>query len=561
MRGKLAIYSTLVALLFACSEENETPSTQQHDGSDGEAIRAEQQLDAESVARADSGVNAINAFRDAASATDSSVEDVGIGSQDDSNDARFDAQDEARLSDSATDSSVEEQENPDSTVEPIDADEEVIDGELENDSAVQEVSAQEASTLICQEDPLPDPQVDTSIFQVELHEIELTPHAFFKITVLEQETEIPVSGVRLETINHISLITDVNGVVVFYEPGLMNTTVYFYVSHPNYEIPPDYFGYRGIALWTEEGGSAEVFLTPTGGAPGPVVSSDQQTRLAEGPVPGPDDCFSIEFVDQATGRGVPLVCLFVDKKQWWSDSSGIVAFCDPDQIGKSIVFDLFSHGYKLPTRESLSIDTSAGSSEVVDLERINVAERLYRVTGQGIYRDSVLLGHAVPIEKPVINGRVVGQDSVQSEIYREKVFWVWGDTLGPHYPLGNFHASSARSSLPGLGGLRPWTGIDLAYFVDANGFSREMAPPDSLPAPGVTWLWSLMAVPNEEGIESLLATYAIVQKGFTALELGIVRFDDQSETFDKIMTYSTTDAISPTGHPTRVAHQDLEYDS
>jgi hypothetical protein len=544
MRGKLAVYSAFIALLFSCGKNDEMQlSGRDFDGSDSDAIWAEQLIDAS---------------QDVALEMDASVEDVGIDSEWDWNDAEIDARDEATLTDSSTDStkdgSADRQEILDSTVEPVDADEDVRDSELESDSV-----AHEASTLICQDDPLFAPVDDPPIEQVELHQVEVTPHAFFKITVMEQETELPISGVRLETTNHISLLTDINGVAAFYEPGLMDATVYFYISHPNYEKPTDYFGNQGIALWTEEGGSAEVYLTPIEGAPAPAVDSDQQTRLAEGPVPGPDACFAIEFIDQATGRGVPLVRLSLEEQQWWTDSNGIIAFCDPDQIGERVVFDLFSHGYRLRTGKSLSLNTSPGGSEVVDLERINVAERLYRVTGQGIYRDSVLLGRAVPVEQPVLNGRVMGQDSVQSEIYREKIFWIWGDTTGPHYPLGNFHASSARSSLPELGGLPPSAGVDLTYFVDANGFCKKMAPPESLPTSNLTWLWSLMAVPNAEGIQKLLATYAIIQSEFTAIELGIVRYDDQSETFEKIMTYPTTDAISPTGHPTRIAHEDREY--
>ncbi|MBN1655495.1 MAG: transglutaminase domain-containing protein [Deltaproteobacteria bacterium] len=97
----------------------------------------------------------------------------------------------------------------------------------------------------CQEDPLVDTVDETTVDESERRSVELAPHAFFKITAVDKASGLPVSGARLETINHISFITDINGVIAFYEPGLMETTVYFFVSHRDYEVPPDYFGCSG----------------------------------------------------------------------------------------------------------------------------------------------------------------------------------------------------------------------------------------------------------------------------------------------------------------------------
>ncbi len=79
-------------------------------------------------------------------------------------------------------------------------------------------------------------------------------------------------------------------------------------------------------------------------------------------------------------------------------------------------------------------------------------------------------------EQPLLNGQVAGQDSAQSVVYRGKIYWFWGDTSRQSYPLGNFGTSGATSELPGKGGLEPSVGIDLTYFVDAEGFSRPMLP-------------------------------------------------------------------------------------
>src|SRR5690606_37982173 len=108
--------------------------------------------------------------------------------------------------------------------------------------------------------------------------------------------------------------------------------------------------------------------------------------------------------------------------------------------------------------------TPGGSAEI-KLTRVNIAERLYRITGAGIYRDTVRLGEKAPIEEPLLNAEVTGQDSVLATMYKGELFWVWGDTAQLGFPLGNFSTSGARSQLPDRGGLDPAVGINLRYFT------------------------------------------------------------------------------------------------
>jgi hypothetical protein len=44
--------------------------------------------------------------------------------------------------------------------------------------------------------------------------------------------------------------------------------------------------------------------------------------------------------------------------------------------------------------------TAAGGRAEVRIERTNIAERLYRVTGAGLYRVSVILGRPSPTPRP-----------------------------------------------------------------------------------------------------------------------------------------------------------------
>ena len=61
-------------------------------------------------------------------------------------------------------------------------------------------------------------------------------------------------------------------------------------------------------------------------------------------------------------------------------------------------------------------------------------------------------------------------------VYHGRLFWLWGDTGKPSYPLGHFATAGAVSDLPGHGGLDPAVGVNLEYFVDQDGFSRPICP-------------------------------------------------------------------------------------
>ena len=158
--------------------------------------------------------------------------------------------------------------------------------------------------------------------------------------------------------------------------------------------------------------------------------------------------FAIQVVDRQTGRGVPLVELkTTNHLRYITDSHGIVAFREPGLMDREVFFHIQSHGYEFPKDgfgyRGTRLKTTPGTTATIQIDRINIAERLYRVTGQGIYRDSVLTGRSVPLENPVLNGQVVGQDSVFTCLYRNRIFWMWGDTGRPAYPLGHFAMSAA----------------------------------------------------------------------------------------------------------------------
>jgi len=153
------------------------------------------------------------------------------------------------------------------------------------------------------------------------------------------------------------------------------------------------------------------------------------TRLAAQPL-------GIEVLDEQTGRGVPLVELTTTGGiTLVTDSAGLAAFDEPGLMNQRVYFAVKSHGYELPPDgfgfRGVAVQTTPGGWVTIRLKRRNIAQRLYRVTGQGMYRDSVLLGRTPPIRQPLLNAQVIGSDSVVNAVYRGQLYWFWGDTHRP----------------------------------------------------------------------------------------------------------------------------------
>ncbi len=193
------------------------------------------------------------------------------------------------------------------------------------------------------------------------------------------------------------------------------------------------------------------------------------------------------------------------------------------------------------------------------IRRHNIAERLYRVTGAGIYRDSVLTGDRVPIREPLFNGQVMGQDSVVNAVFQGKIYWFWGDTNRPDYPLGNFHVPGATSELPGQGGLDPEQGVNLSYFLDDKGFARPTAP---MPGDGPTWISGLVVLQDRGGSERMFAIYAKVRNMLEVYQHGLAEFHPESQRFEKVAEFPERGRYSgdyPSGHPFLYTDRGVDY--
>ncbi len=263
--------------------------------------------------------------------------------------------------------------------------------------------------------------------------------------------------------------------------------------------------------------------------------------------------FTIQVVDDETGRGVPLIELrTVNALRCWTDSNGVVAFREPGLMGTDVFFSVAGHGYEYPADgfgvRGARLHVAAGESATLKIHRKNIAQRLYRLTGGGIYADSVLVGEKAPLKESVLDAQVFGSDSVLNAVHRGKVYWFWGDTNRPSYPLGLFNVPGAVSELPSKGGLDPETGVDLDYFTDAKGLAKETA---RMPGKGPTWLTALVPLTDAAGQERLYASYVKVEPPLKVYARGLAVFDDDKEEFEKLADWDMQAPAFPSGHAFR----------
>ncbi|MBY0228506.1 MAG: DUF4185 domain-containing protein [Gemmataceae bacterium] len=259
-------------------------------------------------------------------------------------------------------------------------------------------------------------------------------------------------------------------------------------------------------------------------------------------------CAEIRVLDEATGRGVPLVELrTVDAQRFVTDNAGRVAFGEPGLLGREVFLYVKSHGYEARKDgfgfAGVRVTPVAGKAVTIKVKRVNIAERLCRLTGRGLWRDSALLGHAVPKEN---NGLVAGQDSIQAAVYKGRAYWFWGDTLRSSYPLGLFRMAGATTAVP-EGGLEE--GIPYRYFTGKDGFARATMPLPERPE-GVVWVFSPSVVKDKDGKERMAAHYSRRKGLVDELEQGVCVWDDGKECFVSAKRLPAEEKWRhPKGHP------------
>jgi hypothetical protein len=252
--------------------------------------------------------------------------------------------------------------------------------------------------------------------------------------------------------------------------------------------------------------------------------------------------FRITVVDQETGRGVPAVKLqMLNRGQYWTDNNGVIAFNEPDLMNQPVWFTVETHGYVSDANgflgfKGIVLDIKPGGSAVVSIRRINVAQRLYRMTGSGMYRESLLLGYKVPPIPEPGKVPVMGQDGGDMVLFKGRYHWLWGDTGITRFPLGIFQSVSAVSDLPENGGLDPDQGVVLRYLRKENGEIRPIINL-TLESGQPYWYTRMRVVKDQEGHEHLLTDYARVNSKWEATERGLLEYSEQTGFFELVTRY------------------------
>lgn len=282
--------------------------------------------------------------------------------------------------------------------------------------------------------------------------------------------------------------------------------------------------------------------------------------LTAAAVARPGDYFGIQVVDDQTGRGVPMVELKTTSNLcYYTDSNGYIAFYEPGLMNRTVWFGVASPGYEFPAdafgQRGVKLNTTPGATAKLKIKRLNIAERLYRITGEGIYRDTLMLGLKPPLAEPLLNAEVTGQDTVLNAIYHGKLYWFYGDTTSIAYGIGNYSMSGATTLLPEK--IDPAAGFELHYFTGKNGFVKPMAP---IGGEGVVWLYGVVVLADNDGHDHMVAYYQRRRGLGEVLENGFVSYNDETDQFDKTKTVPLDPPLYPKTSPFRVKGEDgVEY--
>ena len=261
----------------------------------------------------------------------------------------------------------------------------------------------------------------------------------------------------------------------------------------------------------------------------------------------------VEVVDQQNGWPVPLVQLRTTHNALFvTDNAGVIALDAPELMNREVWFDVVGHGYEVKKDgfglRGVRLKPEAGKTLKVEVTRTMVAKRLGRSTGAGLFAESQKLGGELDWRE----SGVFGSDSVQNAVHGGKMFWAWGDTTLPNYPLGIFDMSSATTAMQPLTSFEPPLRLKLDYFRERGGQPRGVA---KMPGSGPTWVSGYVNLPDQTGRERLVGSYMKIRNHLEIYEWGLCVWDDAAEKFNQLRVVWTKSEKSPKpptvpdGHP------------
>jgi len=246
--------------------------------------------------------------------------------------------------------------------------------------------------------------------------------------------------------------------------------------------------------------------------------------------------FGIHVVDEADGRGIPMAIVRMSNGvEHLTDSAGWIRIDEPGLMHSRVRLEIHSPGYRMPARgkdsAAVELQFSTTGDVVVPLVRVDIAQRMYRVTGTGIYRDSELLNREVPL--PIGNhaAGLVSAWGVQRASIGKKVVWCWRQSLLSHGGMTSVSVAGAWSDFPEHGGLDPTQGIHFAYLPAGTEQVHSLLTAED---PGAIWIEGLTSVPDETGKLNLVAHYIRQGAEGERAEHGIAIWTDEKR-FERIV--------------------------
>ena len=267
--------------------------------------------------------------------------------------------------------------------------------------------------------------------------------------------------------------------------------------------------------------------------------------------------FGIHVIDEATGRGVPMVTLETSNRiTLVTDSAGWAAFDEPGLTGRAVFFSVRSPGHACAENQAgipgVTLETKPGLSVEVKVMRLGIAERAYRVTGQGIYREATRLGIEAPLPRPNLNGRLLAHGAENVVVWKHGFFWLWNEVrdAGPGHPFASIGA--ATSGLPGKGGLDLSLGVHFQYLDGAPLFNGEGA--------GRVRIEGLTAVRSAAGGEHLAGHYSRFRADGAREEHGIAEYNEGARGFEPVTSLGEEFAWQcPRGQAVRLKSADGDH--
>lgn len=260
----------------------------------------------------------------------------------------------------------------------------------------------------------------------------------------------------------------------------------------------------------------------------------------------------IEVVEKASGWPVPLVELRTTHQvRFITDNAGVIAMDAPELMNRLTWFEVIGHGYEAPKDgfgfRGVRLTPEPGETLRVEVNRTIPAKRIGRLTGAGLFAESQKLGQHLDWQDSGIHGC----DSVQNAVHRGRLFWAWGDTTMPNYPLGIFDMSSATTAIEPLASFEPPLKLKLDYFTDETGRQRGVA---KMPGSGPTWISGYVSLRDKSGVPRLVGSYVKIKPPMDAYESGLCVWNDDTSRFDLLRVLWTQSESSPKPPPMPDGH-------